>query len=160
MPEELQFKESGRKFAEKDNALSLEIGEIKPGQEDTIQFTAIVSEAAKNEKTLVVFATIKYQKNLSLNEEILTVVAENVVDKDFINLTAAIIENNILPSTIAFIIIIALLGLLIVLFYRHRLYRDKKEKESLVLADTIKELEQRLKILTENKEERAEEREK
>ena len=160
LPEELQFKESGRKFAEKDNALSLEIGEIKPGQEDTIQFTAIVSEAAKNEKTLVVFATIKYQKNFFLNEEIVTVVAVNVVDKDFINLTAEIIENNILPSTIAFIIIIALLGLLIVLFYRHRLYRDKKEKESLVLADTIKELEQRLQILTENKEEQKEEQER
>ncbi|OWK27419.1 MAG: hypothetical protein US76_04290 [Parcubacteria group bacterium GW2011_GWA2_38_13b] len=153
LPEELQFKESDRKFAEKDNALSLEIGEIKPGQEDIIQFTAVVSEAAKNKKTIVVFATIKYQKNLSLNEELLTVVAESIVDKDFMNLTAAIIENNTLPSVIVSIIIIALLGLLIILFYRHRLYRDRKEKESLVLADTIKELEQKLKILTENQEE-------
>ena len=157
LPEELKFKESDRKFSEKDNVLSLKIGEIKSGQEDTVQFTAVVSEIAKNEKTLVVFATIKYQKNLSLNEEILTVVAENIVDKDFINLTAAIIENSILPSTIAFIIIIALLGLLIILFYRHHLYHEKKEKEFLVLMDTIKELEQKLKILTENQEGKQEE---
>ncbi|MEK7627528.1 MAG: hypothetical protein AAB397_03005 [Patescibacteria group bacterium] len=159
LPEELKFKESDREFLEKDNVLSLKIGEIKPGQEDTVQFTAVVSELAKNEKTLIVFVTIKYQKNLSSNEEILTVVAESIVDKDFINLMAAIIENKILPNIIALISIIALSGLLIVIFYRHRFYRDKKEKEFLILTDAIKELEQKLKILTENKEEQTDEQE-
>ena len=68
-------------------------------------------------------------------------------------------KNKILPNIIALISIIALSGLLIVIFYRHRFYRDKKEKEFLILTDAIKELEQKLKILTENKEEQTGEQE-
>lgn len=152
LPPEIKFQESDRKFSQKDNNLTLKIGEIKPDQEDFIRLTAIVSEMAKNKKSLVTLAVINYQENFSTEKETLSASVENIIDPKLANLMAAALglQQSLSPTFLNLSLISIILILLIFCLYYYNLYR-KQEKRILSLEEKIEDLEQQLDEIPEER---------